>query len=81
LKGFARILLQPGESKTITFRLPADHFAFYDKNVNLVLEPGKIDIMLGSSSHDIRLECEFEIFGPGKMLVKERVFVCPVEVR
>ena len=80
LKGFARIALQPGERKTIIFRLTVDQFAFFDKNINLVLEPSKIHIMLGSSSKDIRLEGAFEITGQGKMQVKERVFVCPVEV-
>ncbi len=80
LKGFAHVLLQPGESKTITFNLSADHFAFYDKEISLVLEPGRIHVLLGSSSNDIRLKGEFEIIGPGKMPVIERVFVCPIEV-
>jgi len=80
LKGYARVTLQPGESKTVTFHLPVDQLAFYDNNMNLVLEPGRIFVMLGSSSDDIRLNGEFEITGKGTMPVKERVFVCPVEV-
>jgi beta-glucosidase len=80
LKGFARVRLQPRQSKTITFKLPADHLAFFDRNLDLVLEPGKVQVMIGSSSTDIRLNGELEIIGPGTMPVKERVFVCPVEV-
>ncbi|MCJ7661227.1 MAG: glycoside hydrolase family 3 C-terminal domain-containing protein, partial [Anaerolineales bacterium] len=80
LRGFAHVLLQPGESKTITFKLSADHFAFYDQELNLVLEPGRIHVLLGSSSTDIRLKSEFEIIGPYTMPVIERVFVCPIEV-
>lgn len=80
LKGYARVTLQPGESKAVTFHLPVDQLAFYDNNMNLVLEPGRIFVMLGSSSDDIRLNGEFEITGKGTMPVKERVFVCPVEV-
>ena len=80
LKGYARVTLQPGESKTVTFHLPVDQLAFYDNNMDLVLEPGRIFVMLGSSSDDIRLSGEFEIAGKGTMPVKERVFVCPVEV-
>ena len=38
-------------------------------------------MMVGSSSADIRLKGEFEITGEGKIPVKERVFVCPVEIR
>jgi beta-glucosidase len=80
LKGYARVPLQPGESKMVTFHLPVDQLAYYDDKLNLVLEPGRILVMLGSSSDDIRLEGEFEITGAATMPAKERVFVCPVEV-
>jgi len=80
LKGYARVALQPGESKTVTFHLPVDQLAFYDSGANLSLQPGKITVMLGSSSDDIRLRGEFEIAGPGPVPVKERTFVCPVQV-
>jgi len=45
-----------------------------------VFEAGKINLMLGRSSWDIRLTGEFEITGSGKMPVQERVFICPVEI-
>jgi len=80
LKGYQRLTLRPGETRQLTFHLPVNQLAFYDGDLNLVLEPGKIDIMLASSSEDIRLRGGFEISGPKKMPVKERVFVCPVEV-
>jgi hypothetical protein len=38
-------------------------------------------VMVGSSSDDIRLIGEFMIVGDSKMQVKERVFICPVEIR
>jgi beta-glucosidase len=80
LKGFARVALQAGESKCVTFRLAVEQLAFYDNNLNLVLEPGRIQVMVGSSSDDIRLSGEFEITGAATMAVKERVFCWPVEV-
>lgn len=80
LKGFARIPLQPGESRRVTFHLPVDMLAFYDQNLDLVVEPGTIEIMLGSSSDDIRLQGAFEITGSGAMKVRERLFACPVTV-
>lgn len=80
LKGYARLTLEPRQSKTLTFHLPVDQLAFYDADVNLVLEPGRIFVMLGSSSDDIRLRGEFEIVGAAKMPIKERVFVCPVTI-
>ncbi len=80
LKGYQRVMLKPGEAKRITFHLPADQLAFYDLELNLVLEAGKILVMVGSSSEDIRLCGEFQISGEKKAAVKERVFVCPVSV-
>ena len=80
LKGYARVMLKPGESKKITFHLPVNQLAFYDNDLTLVLEAGKIFVMLGSSSEDIRLQDEFEIVGAKKMPVKNRIFVCPVEI-
>ena len=77
LKGYVRLSLNPGERKKITFHLPVDMLAFYDSNLNLILEPGLIQVMLGSSSEDIRLRGEFEIVGEGKITVESRVFVCP----
>ena len=78
LKGYHRLALSPGESKRVTFEMKVDQCAFYNQDLNLVLEPGTIDVMIGSSSEDIRLSGEFEIVGPGVMEVKDRVFHCPV---
>ncbi|RPJ20464.1 MAG: beta-glucosidase, partial [Chloroflexi bacterium] len=80
LKGYMRLTLQPGEACTVIFHLPANQLAFYDADLSLILEPGKIDVMLGSSSEDIRLSGSFEIKGAKKMAVKARVLVCPVSV-
>ena len=81
LKAYVRISLGPGESREVIFHLPVDQLAFYDRDLNLVLEPGRIMLMIGSSSEDIRLTGEFEITGEAQMMVDERVFECPVEVR
>ena len=80
LKGYARVRLNPGESRRIKFDLPVDQLAFYDQKLSLVLEPGMVDVMVGSSSEDIRLHGSFEIVGEGKMIVADRVFVCPVSI-
>ncbi len=80
LKGYARVQLLPGECKTITFHLPINQLAFYDDHLSLVLEAGKIVVMVGSSSEDICLTGEFEITGGSKMPVQERVFYCPVDI-
>jgi beta-glucosidase len=81
LKGYARVALLPGESKTISFHLPVDILAFYDDTQTLILEPGQVDVMVGCSSEDIRLYGSFEITGANKIRVKERVFICPVDIQ
>lgn len=55
LKGFAKVELQPGEAKTVTFELDERAFAFFDPNQSRwVVEPGEFHILAGSSSKDIR---------------------------
>ena len=61
LKGFKRITLEPGETKRVDFTLTSEDLAFYDINMNLVVEPGIFEVMIGSSSEDIRLEGIFEV--------------------
>ena len=80
LKGYSRIMLEPGETLRMTFHLPVDQLAFYDVDMNLSVEPGTIQVMVGSSSEDIRLRGKLQILGDGSRAIKERVFVCPVTV-
>jgi beta-glucosidase len=80
LKGFARVSLKPGVSRRMVFHLPVDQLAFYGGDLQLMLEPGKILVMVGASSEDIRLNGEFAISGSVNTIVKDRVFVCPVEI-
>ena len=54
LKGFRRIHLKAGESKTVTFELTPDLLSFYDYDGNLVLEPGEFIIMTGPNSRDVQ---------------------------
>jgi beta-glucosidase len=72
--------LNAGEAKQITFRLPVNQLAYYDHDLHLILESGTIQVMVGSSSQDIRLSGQMEIIGKPKMIVDERVFFCPVFV-
>ncbi len=54
LKGFDKIFLKPGESKTVSFTLTQDLLKFYDYNMNYVAEPGDFDIMIGGNSRDVK---------------------------
>ena len=61
LKGFKRITLEPQEKKTVSFTLTPDDVSFLDKNLKYVVEPGTVEIMVGSSSDDIRAKTSFEV--------------------
>lgn len=61
LKGFRRTSLNPGEEKPINFSLRLADLAFLDQKLRLILEPGEVVVMLGSSSSDIRLQGTFRI--------------------
>ncbi len=56
LKGFKRVSLKPGDTKTVTFEINPDHLAFHDINMNFVVEPGEFEIMVGNSSRDEDLQ-------------------------
>ncbi len=68
LRGFLRIHLLPGEKQRVEFSLPTELLAFYDRHMNLVVEPGSFTVMIGSSSDDIRLSGSFEVTGDACVL-------------
>lgn len=61
LKGFEKLSLAAGEKKTVRFKLTPEHLSFLDRNLEPVVEPGLFEVMVGSSSEDIRLKGEFEV--------------------
>jgi beta-glucosidase len=50
LRGFERVTLSPGQSRTVSFELDRSDFGFYDDDGRLVVEPGQIDVYAGNSS-------------------------------
>ena len=52
LKGFARVLLKPGEKKTVEVNLPWQAFQIVNAQAQYIVEPGEFEILVGSSSRD-----------------------------
>jgi beta-glucosidase len=50
LRGFERVTLDPGQTRTVTFTLNRSDFGFYDNRGRFVVEPGRIDVYAGNSS-------------------------------
>jgi beta-glucosidase len=56
LKGFRRVWLEPGETRTVAFDITPDLLAFYDTDMNFTVEPGEFEVMIGTSSSDTDLQ-------------------------
>ncbi len=54
LKGFERINLKPGESRTVTFTINAELLKFYNKDLEHVCEPGDFEVMIGTDSRNVQ---------------------------
>jgi beta-glucosidase len=62
LKGFWKVFLQPGESKTVTFEIPDEALSFFDADAHKwVAEPGEFIAHVGSGSDDIRMSVKFKL--------------------
>ena len=60
LKGFKKVELKPGEKRTVEFGIDKNSLHYYDpKKKRWVIEPGKFEVLIGSSSRDIRLRDNF----------------------
>lgn len=61
LKDFQKISLNRGETKTVQFTIDNQKLSFYNNALEFVSEPGDFDLMIGSSSADIRVKDSFEL--------------------
>lgn len=52
LKGFRKVWLEPGETKTVTLPVTPEHLKFWDVKMKYVVEPGEFRVMVGTSSRD-----------------------------
>jgi beta-glucosidase len=68
LRGFKRVALDPGESRTVTFLLAAEQTAFSGVDGGLIVEPGRIEIMVGTSSESLPRRAEVVIVGETRTL-------------
>ncbi len=61
LNGFRKVVLQPGESRTLTFSLGPDALSLLGEDLRRVVEPGRFHVYVGASSRDIRLRGILEV--------------------
>ncbi|MDC7240883.1 MAG: fibronectin type III-like domain-contianing protein [Spirochaetales bacterium] len=68
LKAFKRVSLEPGETKSLKFTLPADILSFTGAGEKRIVEPGEFDIMVGTSSRDIAEHLSINLTGSVRTL-------------
>lgn len=80
LAAFKRVALQPGEQKRITFSVPTAQLGYYNEDMQFVVEPGAMDLMVGTSSEDIRFTEEIHLTGSAADVMGRRAYTAEVSV-
>jgi beta-glucosidase len=80
LRGFRRVHLAAGERKRVTFRLAAEQLAFTGLDGQLVLEPGRVRVMVGTSSADLPCQADLELTGETAVLARRSRYLTEVAV-
>ena len=75
------VSLAPGETRKITFQLDVRQLGFYNQAMAYVVEPGAVEVMIGSSSEDIRARGTFTITGATTDVSRRKVFFSTVVSR
>ena len=63
LRGFEKVQLEPGQTKTVRFTIAPEQMALLDRHLEWVVEAGTFEVLVGHSSRDIRLKGVFEVVG------------------
>jgi beta-xylosidase len=71
LVGFARVDVEPGASKSVTFVVPMSLLAYTGISGDVVIEPGPVEVSVGSSSSDIRSSARFTVTGKTRVIKGE----------
>jgi beta-glucosidase len=61
LKAFRKVTLEPGQQKTAEFALTPHQLSILNRHMERVVEPGTFEVMVGSSSENIRLRGRFDV--------------------
>ena len=80
LVGYAKVWLDAGEAKRVTFTLHADRMSFTGVDYRRVVEPGAMLLRVGTSSTDLPLEASFALTGEVRVVGEGRVLTTPVAV-
>jgi beta-glucosidase len=81
LAGFARVPLEPGEAKDVTFLVHTDRTSFTGRDLVRIVEPGEIEVQVGTSAGDLPCVGSVVLTGPVRATGPQRRLTTPVEVK
>jgi beta-xylosidase len=81
LVGFARVHLEPGEAVDVRFTVHTDRTAFTGRDLQRIVEPGELEVLVGTSSVDLPCQARLRLTGALRVVGQDRRLVTPVEVR
>ena len=80
LAAFSKVKLEKGQCKTIFFEIPIALLGYYNENMEFVMEPGEMEIMLGTSSEDFFYRETIQIVGAKRNLLHKRAYKSKVTI-
>jgi beta-glucosidase-like glycosyl hydrolase len=80
LTGFARVSLEPGAAKDVSFHVHADRTAYTGPDLRRIVEPGDFEVLVGTSSVDLQCRAVVRITGDVRVVGHDRALTTPVEI-
>ena len=80
LIGFARVHLEPGDSTELVFDVHADRTAYTEPGLDRIVEPGEVQLILGTSAADEHARVSVQLTGPTRVVGHDRRLDTPVRV-
>ena len=80
LVGFRRVELEPGECRTVSFKISTEQFSYVGADLRRVIEPGRVSVQVGHSSVDLPLTATLQLRGPVVEVVERRHYLTQTSV-
>ena len=80
LAGFARVTLEPGDAVDVRFRVHADRTAYTDRELERIVEPGDIEVLVGNSSASLPCRGKVRLTGETRVVGRDRQLTTPVDL-
>jgi beta-glucosidase len=80
LVGFARVPVEPGEPVRVTFRVHADRTAYTGRDLARKVEPGELEVLVGTSVSDLPCRATVRLTGPIRVVGADRTLTTPITI-